>query len=550
MKHNKIERAKAHLVPYDFRTHIKMLDLTELKEEERFYLKNYGIYNSKLRPERFTLRIRIAAGRIMYPALHTLVQIAKKYNLEMLVTARAQLELHGLSSENILEVWVLLKQNKLTTLQTFTDNFRNIVTDPYDGVDVNSKIETYELIEQMQHVFLDRSEWMGMLPRKFNTAICGTTRTHTHFFGNDLFFALASKKGEWGFNLFLGGKNSEVAQDADIFVTAKEVPLMFEAVAKAYRAYGLRGTRSRTRLFYLLEAIGMEAFVVHVAEFYPKKIVSRGKLHVEKASFSSYRKLVDGNYGYCLQSKFGKVDIGRLEESMRYAKKENLEIRIGVDQNLYLLGLKEKYLPFASILGASNVTACAGSHYCALSLWDIKSDTAYLPLEKIERYQLQVGFSGCLKGCGRHHHCDIGLVGLRTNSFGQTQKAARVYLGGQYSKGDTPARLIFPIVPLAHLTVLIEVIIKVFEESGESDFERFSQKYLNPLSSGFVMLWFLSKLYLKEKIILEQASEAVLYQKLIKAPDFPFFEGDENYLKSTNVMKHALWDDKLLTHTS
>ena len=544
MKPNKIERAKAHLVPYDFRTHIKMLDLTDLNEEERFYLKNYGIYNSKLRPERFTLRIRIAAGRITYPALHTLVQIGKKYDLELLITARAQLELHGLSSENILEVWELLKQNKLTTLQTFTDNFRNIVTDPYDGVDASSKIETYRLIEQMQHIFLDRSEWMGMLPRKFNTAICGTTGTHTHFFGNDLFFALASKKGEWGFNLFLGGKNSEVAQDADIFVTAKEVPLMFEAVAKVYRAYGLRGTRSKTRLFHLLEKIGMEMFVEYIAEFYPKTIISRGELHIEKASFSSYRKLADGSYGYCLQSKFGKVDIGRLEESLRYAKKENLEIRIGVDQNIYFLGLKEKYLPFASIQGASNVTACAGSHYCALSLWDIKSDTAYLPLEKIEKYQLQVGFSGCLKGCGRHHHCDIGLVGLRTNSFGQTQKAARIYLGGQYSKDATPARLVFTVVPLIHLTALIEVIIEAYEESDEYDFERFSQKYLNPLSSGFVMLWFLSKLYLKEKIILEQACEEVLYQKLIQVSDFPFFEEDKNYLKSIDVMKHALWDDK------
>ncbi len=544
MKTNKIERAKAHLVPYDFRMYIKTLNLADLNEEERFYLKNYGIYNSKLRPESFTLRIRIAAGRITYLTLHTLVQIGKKYDLELLVTARAQLELHGLSSKNVLGVWELLQQNKLTTLQTFTDNFRNIVTDPYDGMDASSKIETFGLIEQMQDIFLDRPEWMGMLPRKFNTAICGTTGTYTHFFGNDLFFALASKKGEWGFNLFLGGKNSEVAQDADIFVTAKEVPLMFEAVAKAYRAYGLRGTRSKTRLFHLLEKIGIEMFVEYIAEFYPKTIISRGELHIEKASFSSYRKLADGSYGYCLQSKFGKVDIGRLEESLRYTKKENLEIRIGVDQNIYFLGLKEKSLPFASIQGASNVTACAGSHYCALSLWDIKSDTAYLPLEKIEKYQLQVGFSGCLKGCGRHHHCDIGLVGLRTNSFGQTQKAARVYLGGQYSKDVTPARLVFTVVPLGHLTALIEVIIEAYEESNEYDFERFSQKYLNPLSSGFVMLWFLSKLYLKEKIILEQACEEVLYQKLIQVPDFPFFEEDKNYLKSTDVMKHALWDDK------
>jgi len=544
MKQNKIERLKASLIPYDFNSKIKMLDLSNLDEDERFYLKNYGIYNTKLRPEKFMLRLRISGGRISIQKVETIISLIQTYDLELLITARAQLELHGLFAHNVLEVWELLQRADLTTLQTLTDNFRNIVTDPYDGVDQDNKIETYRLIGLMQDVFLDSPKWMGMLPRKFNTAICGTVSTHTHFFSNDLFFALANKEGIWGFNLFLGGKNSEVAQEANIFVTPKEVPLMFEAVAKAYSAYGLRGTRSKTRLFHLLETIGIKMFVRHITEFYPKTITSRGELHIKKASFSVYRKLSDGSYGYCLQSTYGKVDIGTLEEVIRYVKKENFEIRIGVDQNFYLLGLKEQYAPFESMQGASNVTACAGSHYCALSLWDIKSDLRYLPLEKIEKYHIQVGFSGCLKGCGRHYHCDIGLVGLRTNSFGETQKAARVYLGGIYSQYGIPARLIFTVVPLLYIKPLIEVILEEFETSGACDFESFSQKYLNPLSSGFVMLWFLSKLYLKEKIILEQASEAVLYQKLIKAPDFPFFEGDENYLKSTDVMKHALWDDK------
>ena len=544
MKLNRIERAKRLLTPYDFHTQINSIDLTNLSEEERFYLKNYGIYNIKLTPEKFMLRIRIAAGRIIHQKLYTLVQLVKRFDLELLITARAQLELHGLRACNIMEVWELLANEKITTLQTLTDNFRNIVTDPYDGVDASSKIETYGLIQQMQDIFLNQPEWMGMLPRKFNTAICGTKTTHTHFFGNDLFFALARKEEQWGFNLFLGGKNSEVAQDANIFVVAEDVPRMFEAVAKAYKTYGLRGTRSKTRLFHLLEERGVKTFVKHITEFYPKEIVSRGELQMGKTSFSAYKKLSNGTYAYCYQSRFGKLDVEALEEVLLYAKEKELEIRVGVDQNLHLFGLKEKHVPFQTIQGASNVAACAGSHYCALSLWDIKSDVVYLPLEKIEKYQLQVGFSGCLKGCGRHYHCDIGLVGLRTNSFGETQKAARVYLGGKYSTCGTAARLIFTVVPLVHLKRLIEVIIEEFEASGQSDFEIFSQNYLNPLSSGFLMLWFLSKLYLKKEILLEQTSEKVLYQKLRQQLDFPVFEEDEKYLKSIDVMKHALWDDK------
>jgi ferredoxin-nitrite reductase len=220
-------------------------------------------------------------------------------------------------------------------------------------------------------------------------------------------------------------------------------------------------------------------------------------------------------------------------------------VRIGVDQNLYLLGLKEKSVPFAPVMGASHVTACAGSSYCALSLWDVKAETAYLPLEKIEAHQIQVGFSGCLKGCGRHHHCDIGLVGLRTNLFGETQKAARLFLGGQYSSGGMPARLIFPSVPLKHLSRLLEGIIAAYEASGEKDFEQFSDRWLNPHSTFFVMLWFLAQLYLKQPPGLTQESEADLYGKLRACEDFPVFEDDENYLKSIKTMMHALWDDEV-----
>jgi len=543
MKLNKIERAKNSLSPYDFYKNLTLLDLTDLTEEERFYLKNYGIYNIKLNPERFMLRLRIAGGRIDNDTLRFIAKIVQEYELELLLTARAQIELHGLNAQNVLNVWERLQQEGISTLQTLTDNFRNIVTDPYDGLDESAQIEVYPLLVEMQNIFLGKKEWMGMLPRKFNTAICGNKMNQVHFFANDLFFGLARKGEIWGFNIYLGGKNSEVAKDADIFVEPHETPLMFEAVAKAYMKYGLRGSRAKTRLFHLIAEIGMDAFVKKVSEFYPASIEKKGILQMHKASILEFQKLKDETFAYCYQSKFGKIDAIALLELVSYADRENCEIRVGVDQNFYLLGLKEKKVPFGPIPGASHVTACAGSHYCSLSLWDVKEETSYLPLEEIAAHNIQVGFSGCLKGCGRHYHTDIGLVGLRTNLFGETQKAARVFLGGEYSRGEKAARLIFGVVPLVHLKSLFEVIIEEFEASAEEDFEDFSRKYLNPLSTSFLLLWFLAKLYLKKSITLDLLPEEELYQKLSVVKDFPKFSEDENYRKSIKVMLHSLWDD-------
>jgi ferredoxin-nitrite reductase len=467
MQKNKIERLKSSCIPYDFRKKIDTLDLSNLSEEDRFYLKNYGIYNIKLKPEQFMLRIRVKGGRIDLRKLSFIHDIAQKNGLEILLTARAQLELHGLSAKSVLEVWQALADAGISTLQTLTDNFRNIVTDPYDGESRQNRVEVYGLIEAMESLFLDDPEWMGMLPRKFNTAISGTAAQFTHFFGNDLFFALARKEEIYGFNLYLGGKNSETAKPADLFVRSDAVPAMFEAVVKAYRKIGLRGTRAKTRLYHLLEAVGMEAFLKEVRHFYPFTTERAGELLVAKAPFQAFTPLRGERFGYCFRSTFGKVDLGRLEKLITFARQEELKIRLGIDQNIYLLGLKTPEVPWEAITGAAHVTACAGSSYCALALWDIKSETAYLPLARIETHQIQVGFSGCLKGCGRHHHCDIGLVGLRTNLFGQTQKAARLFLGGQYSSGSASARLIFPSVPLPYLSVLIEKFFDAYVESGE-----------------------------------------------------------------------------------
>jgi len=543
MKPNKIERLKASQPPYAYREKLFLLDFHDLDENTRFYLKNYGIYNTKLAPKRFMLRLRMAGGRVSLSDFETIVRIAQQEKLEIVLTARAQLELHGLDADNVLHTWELLNQEGITTLQTLTDNFRNIVCDPYDGVAKTNRVEVYPLIEKMQQAFLNRPEWMGMLPRKFNTAICGTEATPYHFFGNDLYFALARKEARWGFNLYLGGKNSEAAQAADIFVLPEQVPALFLAVAKAYGRYGLRQARSRTRLYHLLEEEGMEAFTSQVASLYEGSLECAGKTVHTKAPLVATTPLKEGYYGHVVQSRFGKIELSVLTEVIAYAQKEGCQVRIGVDQNLHLVGVKSSEIAFEKVLGASYVTACAGSRYCALSLWDVKAETAYLPLAKIEQHHIQVGFSGCLKGCGRHHHCDIGLVGLRTNLFGKTQKAARVFLGGAYSRGGTPARLIFPSVPLVHLSDLIEKIIEAYEESGEKDFEQFAALYINPHTTFFVMLWFLAQLYLKQAPKLVVADESALYAKLMACEEFPVYENDEHYLESIKTMMHALWDD-------
>ena len=550
-KPNKIERLKAELKPYDFLSHIDRIDLGNLSEDERFYLKNFGIYNHKLSPETFMLRVRITAGRITVGQLKEIAAIAEAYRLSLLITMRAQIELHGLDADTIVEVWKRIASFGLNSWQTLTDNFRNIVTDPLDGEGSSNLIPCYPLIKQMESLFLKNPNYVGMLPRKVNTAISGATQSSHSFFSSDIYFALAKKGEDIGFNLYLGGKNSEMAQDADIFVQEKEAVSLFDAVAKSFMRYGLRSTRSRTRLFHLLQAEGMERFREQIQHFYPKTLQSAGNLLTRKGEAQEFFPMKNGRWAFCYSSRFGEISPKELLEICSYAEGKALSVRLGIDQNIYILGLKTPDTPFAKHSGLPKFHICAGSRYCPLSLFDMKDEAAMLPRERLVRLGVSLGYSGCLKGCGKHQHADIGLIGLRTAIYGPTQKSVRLFLGARYTDGSSTARLILMAVPLHSINDVIHAILDEFEESGYDDFETFSQKILNNYSTGFLGLWFLGKIYYKPERALQTITVGSKQspseeKEIIKSvfPKLPLSENDTYpFHKEIQYLSQKLWGE-------
>ena len=510
MKLNKIERFKQELAPIDYYQRLDRLKEEELTDTDLFYLKNFGIYGVPSKPG-FMLRIRVPAGRIEHQQLRKILTKAEEAGARIILTARAQIELHNLTLSQAIHIHEELKEVGLTTFGTLVDNFRNIVTDPYDGVAKECAIEAWPLVKKMNEVVLQPS-LLGMLPRKFNTAIVGIYKSAQSFFSNDAAFLLAKKEEELGFNLYLGGKNSNLAQDADIFVSKEEVVPLFEAVAKAYMRYGPRQKRTKARLFHLLEEIGLEGFKEKIKEFYHKKWQSSGKLLIEKEHIQEYKELCDGTFGFRYQTRFGEVSAKELESLLDLAKEQGAQIRLGVDQNIYLLGLTAQTL--SSPHPSSAILVCAGSRYCIYSLFDTKKEALSL-IERVSKYPIRVGYSGCLKGCGRHIVSDIGLVGIRTNNFGRVERGVRFFLGALYSRKRVEARLIFWAVPLRRLNEVIDVVLAEFKRSGFQDFENFSEHILLKYEPEFLAWYILAKLDKKRLPPLgEIAPKAIGYEKL------------------------------------
>ena len=548
------EKLKKAIKPYNYYQTLHSLDFDNLTLTDILLLQDFGIYNNELNDEEFMLRLRFPAGRITNLELKTIALICKKYELDIILTARAGIQIHKLESSNILEVFNILENIGINTWQSFGDNVRNITSDIFDGVGKYNIIEVYPYIEQMQQYILKNEELVGLLPRRLSTAISGSYANAGSFFASDIYFALAKKNDTYGFNLYLGGKNTELAICANIFLEQNEVLEVFKIIINVFNKYGLRLDRERTRLFHLLEDIGITQFRTYLQDEYDKPFSSKGETLLTKVSFEEYEELKDGRFSFCYRSEFARVHRDELLNISNYATIHNLEVRIGIDQQLYLLNLKDKDISLENFNENRTIIACAGSEYCPYAYWNIKDEISFLPLEKIEKYNLLIGFSGCLKGCAKHEHSDIGLVGLKSNIYGEREKTARIYIGALYTNGEKTAKRVFNAVPLNSLKEILNIIIDEYENSGYRTFEDFAREVLHNYSDSFLNLWFLAKYYTKKSVYLDsQDYIELLESNFINESFMEYIE--EDFEEAIKFLSHSLWnkkeskEDKLLNKT-
>ncbi|MEN8304210.1 MAG: nitrite/sulfite reductase, partial [Campylobacterota bacterium] len=501
------ERNKVALTPYEYLQNIESIYFDFISDDDRAYLQDAGIYNHEAEEDMFILRLRFNAGRISTEQLLFIADLVKRYELEIILTVRAQMQLHGLSADTVLSAWKELNENGISTWQTLGDNVRNIVTDVYDGVGTYAEIEVYPYIEQMQEYILNKPRFVGMLPRRVSVGISGNRANLGSLFSNDLFFALAQKDGVKGFNVYLGGKNSEIAQDADIFLKPSQVVEYFIAVVEAFHLHGSRAVRGKTRLFHWIKKEGIEGVKKLIDKEHSLEYQNAGDSLLEKYDRRAPVHFKDKTYVYVYHTDFARVDADTFIKLSEFASEHKAEVRLGIDQQIYFLGLKTPVAPFENPRRLSTISACAGNEHCIFSFWHVKDDTRFLPLALIEKHKIVVGFSGCTKGCGKHQHCDIGLLSMHTSSYGPHQEAAKIYLGGEYSLGQSIARCLNVIVPKEAVNSFLEVIIEEFEQSEYEEFEFFSKGILNGYSPDFLSLWFLAKLSTQGEIFLPRNSE-------------------------------------------
>ncbi len=510
-KINKVEKLKPTSTPSEAMSRLREYAKSgydSIKDEDKsLFFKYFGIFDKfkSNGANHFMLRIRIPAGQMSATQAKKVGELALKYaNNYIDITTRMQLEFRYLKIEDLPTVIDELESVGITTYQTGIDNLRNIVTDPLDGLSSDNVIETKSLINKMQEIFLKQDSWIGTLPRKFNTSISGSYANRCNVFGHDCSFALAQKDGEFGFNVYLGGRVGNLAKSADIFVRSDEVVPFFKALIEIFKEFGFRDSRNKNRLKFFIDAVGMENLVEAIKKWSGLEFRSSGECLVELEHFDAkYGKVTqkDGKFALHMVVPAGIFDGNSMIEIGELADIYGKGIRLSIDQNLYIVGIDKsdldivlesdvfkKYKNIDSLF-FNNLISCAGSDTCQYGVIKGKSDAIKLSKElsnecDINDGKIRIYWSACVKGCGIHELGDIGLLGCKTKLDGKSVEGVDILLGGSLLNESREAHTLLRKIPLVFAKDFIKELVleyKRLKKPNES-FEKFFDRVLSNYS--------------------------------------------------------------------
>lgn len=482
------------------------------EEDKDFILKSFGVFDRPATPEKFMIRVRVAGGALSVEQAMALAYCATAYGQNYIdITTRQQAELRYIRIEDMPDALKLLENVGLTSYQTGVDNFRNILIDPLDGLAYDNIIACRQILEEIQAVFLKNDKWITRLPRKFNIGINGSLSNRCNIFGQDFALSLAQKDGEYGFNLYLGGRVGTLAQSADMFVLPQEATSVFTAVASLFKTYGFRDNRNKNRLFYLIEAVGMDVFRTAIEEYLGHAMPHAGENLTQMDAGDHYGKIAlkDGTCALYAAVPSGVFSGSDLLEAARVAQHQNGAIRLTIEQNLIITGITDEAEALRSPLFAkypnhpspymANLIACAGTEHCPFGVIPNKPDAItmgeYLAREvPIENAKIRLYWSACIKGCGIHGAGDLGFLGCKTKHNGETTLGVDIFIGGSLSDTGSEGHLLLKGIVLEHAREYVAELMRVYKtlrdhhESFERFIRRLQIRYSN-YAIAFMMRW-------------------------------------------------------------
>ncbi|KPM49848.1 HEPN domain-containing protein [Jiulongibacter sediminis] len=434
-----------------------------------------GVYGQRQQGVQM-IRIKLPYGKMTFDQWRRICDVCDEYSTGNLhFTTRQDIQIHYVSLDSTPELWSELERDNVTLREACGNTVRNVTASVTAGVDKGEAFDVTPYAHAFFQYFL-RNPICQEMGRKIKVSFSNTDEDTSLAFMHDMGFIPRIKDGERGFKVVVGGGLGAQPRMADVayeFLHEDEIIPFAESVLRVFDRHGERNSRSKARMKFLLDKIGLDEFMslleAERASLKNQKVKINTLTDAPELAYKiaettdeseEYKTWLDTNVivqkQEDLRGVYVRVPLGNISTTRSREILGELEgfigndIRVTINQGLFLRNVPAQNLAYIyQVLkkygfagsGANsvfNITACPGTDTCNLAISDSTSVTKVLEetLEQnfpqlVKNKEINIKISGCMNSCGQHGMANIGFHGssIRTKDK-RVMPALQVLLGG------------------------------------------------------------------------------------------------------------------------
>jgi sulfite reductase (ferredoxin) len=467
-------------------------------------------------------RIKIPGGGVNAEQLETMAELAEEYSDGIAhVTTRQDFQLHYVHIEDTPTVMRRLAAAAITTREACGNSVRNVTACPIAGVCADEVFDVTPYSRALSKFLLGHPDTQNF-GRKFKHSFSGCAQyacglAKMHDMGMIAVTRTENGRQERGFEVYVGGGLGAVPYQAklfDSFVPTTELLPLAQAIGRVFARLGEKKNRSRARIKFLVQDLGIEKFkelvleerktltpdprwteYVADAEQFQETALRPASEAAWSASegFERWRATntrAQKQEGYAVVTvalPLGDITADQLRALADIVRRFTKEtIRTTVEQNFVIrwvsLGdLPEVYQALRAVglgdAGAGSLTdvvTCPGTDTCKLGISSSRGLAAELrhqlvPIEPTldaSVDKLHIKISGCFNGCGQHHVADLGFYGVSRKMSGYAVPHFQVVLGGEWENNGSSYGLPVAAIPSKHIPEVVARLTKRYASDG------------------------------------------------------------------------------------
>jgi ferredoxin-nitrite reductase len=510
------EKFKRELNPLDGYERLKAqaADNEYPKPPDNFRWRFFGLFYVAPNQNSYMCRLRMPNGILKHWQFAGVADLAQRYGGGYAhVTTRANLQVREIEAKNAVAMVEAIQDLGLCSRGSGADNIRNVTGSPTAGIDPQELIDTRAYAHEWHfHILNDRS--LYGLPRKFNVGFDGAGVIPVLEDTNDIGFAAVAVKDGFGvepgvwFRLMIGGitGHRDFAHETGVVVKPLDATKVADAIVRVFIDHGDRTDRTKARLKYVIDRMGMEKVLALVEEKLGRKLdrVPADALlprpaFDRRAHIGVHAQKQEGLNWIGIALPVGKMTADQMRGLAAVARElGDGDVRLTVWQNLIISGVASEKVAAAQAgieaLGLSTDTgsiraglvACTGNVGCKFAASDTKRHA-----EEIARWcesrltldaPVNIHLTGCHHSCAQHYIGDIGLLACKvaTTEDGDAVEGYHVLVGGGFGPNATLAREIFRDVKAGDVPAMVERMLKTYlarRASREESFFSFTSRH-------------------------------------------------------------------------